>query len=1131
MMMKMRRMKMRVNNSQLLFLSREETSGNFQKEGTLRVGRQERDLRERFCRLRGNLLFILKRQGGKLEEVLLLERCEVMKLPDDERRLAIVFISGDPAVFLESSSSAECVSWLAVLRDANADALRRRIAHLRTLVSTHTHTDTHTARRTHTHTSQRTHRDTHTATHSGRAEEDLEDSAREGGVESAAKVSPLHMSFECRLVVAVAAGRVKVQVCVIDTHTHTVRKHSCCEILEGPDDRVFLTSVHFREDYPLYHHSRINITVHHQEEPTTHTTRSFLGFTSFSVRDLLRSKEPHISLSLRTVDGVSEAGQVEVSRLQMEGETPPEHKCPAVCDRLHSSVHDKENSPMMRAVLCAQVCKVYRFLTEDQRWLLVREQMSETPLSFSLPKQLLSTLIHSHASRIQEVKELGDLSPHWDGLRHDVINHCNHLIGCYQETLAELDKLSASSCFKSSSSKSDKHLQFVPTNLHSQRMEVTGPNRPGVWYEVITFGAPAHHHQAFKHGGLKRLLSKHTNNRDSSVSYSQDESSRARELLASVAQLQPLVFGLAEQLLAVSLELDSALLQQVLDSLSQQTQQFVHALKEELVKRALLAIHRRRSASDHSSHVHSNGLLCDNTSPGQQDASQRDAQEYDEEEWDRAWANVAMSLDCIHAMGDRLQGRELRPQEMTSSEGRELRPQEMTSSEGRELRPQEMTSSEGREHRPQEMTSSEWRELRPQEMTSSEGREHRPQEMTSSEGREHRPQEMTSSEGQELRPQEMTSSEGREATGDTNSHNTASYSSSSSSSSWQEQLLPLVVTLRDCVREAAGKARAAMTFVVLQGAVAASIAQGPEHIVQRRHAVFSQALSAVVCGFMLKLFGGLEDPDFLLQLHSVGLLVQFEGLLSTYGDEVGMLEDMEVGVSDLSTVAFTVSEAKSEQPDDLLPTLSGAWGSLVVEVPLPPETFDSLPLEVKDGRLIRVHPVLFNIGINQQQSLAERFGDSSLQERVNQQSCERLRGYCSTLTDALPHTAGIQSLPDLLSSLDRSVQTKKRKNVEVLWIAATVCRRVNGVRLTSCKSAKDRTAMSVTLEQCVLLRERHTLSPRHFSTALDCMRRDGCRLENVQKNVGSRKFAFSGVQLLTFPKLYRPPDGSFGSTH
>lgn len=34
---------------------------------------------------------------------------------------------------------------------------------------------------------------------------------------------------------------------------------------------------------------------------------------------------------------------------------------------------------------------------------------------------------------------------------------------------------------------------------------------PGVWYEVITFGAPADHHQSFRHGGLKRLLGKHTN--------------------------------------------------------------------------------------------------------------------------------------------------------------------------------------------------------------------------------------------------------------------------------------------------------------------------------------------------------------------------------------------------------------------------------------------------------------------------------------------------------------------------------------------------------------------------------------------------------------------------------------------
>lgn len=164
-------------------------------------------------------------------------------------------------------------------------------------------------------------------------------------------------------------------------------------------------------------------------------------------------------------------------------------------------------------------------------------------------------------------------------------------------------------------------------------------------------------------------------------------------------------------------------------------------------------------------------------------------------------------------------------------------------------------------------------------------------------------------------------------------------------------------------------------------------------------------------------------------------------------------------------------------------------GNFVVDVPLPSETYTSLPQEAKEGCLIRVLPLLFNIGINQQQSLAERFGDSSLQERVNQQSCERLKVYCQTLRERLPHMAGIQSLQELLSSLSRCVETRKRKNVEVLWIAATVCRQVNGVRLTSCKSAKDRTAMSVTLEQCVLLRDRHTLSQQSFSSALDCMRR------------------------------------------
>lgn len=36
------------------------------------------------------------------------------------------------------------------------------------------------------------------------------------------------------------------------------------------------------------------------------------------------------------------------------------------------------------------------------------------------------------------------------------------------------------------------------------------------------------------------------------------------------------------------------------------------------------------------------------------------------------------------------------------------------------------------------------------------------------------------------------------------------------------------------------------------------------------------------------------------------------------------------------------------------------------------------------------------------QSVCVRFGDSSLQETINQQSCERLKVYCNTLRARLP---------------------------------------------------------------------------------------------------------------------------------
>ena len=52
-----------------------------------------------------------------------------------------------------------------------------------------------------------------------------------------------------------------------------------------------------------------------------------------------------------------------------------------------------------------------------------------------------------------------------------------------------------------------------------------------------------------------------------------------------------------------------------------------------------------------------------------------------------------------------------------------------------------------------------------------------------------------------------------------------------------------------------------------------------------------------------------------------------------------------------------------------------------------------------------------------------------------------------------------------------------------------VCIRMNGLRLTSCKSAKDRSSMAVTIEAVRILEREHGLKEDVFQQVLDSVRR------------------------------------------
>jgi len=111
-------------------------------------------------------------------------------------------------------------------------------------------------------------------------------------------------------------------------------------------------------------------------------------------------------------------------------------------------------------------------------------------------------------------------------------------------------------------------------------------------------------------------------------------------------------------------------------------------------------------------------------------------------------------------------------------------------------------------------------------------------------------------------------------------------------------------------------------------------------------------------------------------------------------------------------------------------------------------------------------------------------------------------------------------------------QKKRKKNLEILRLACKLTRRIGigAGRIVSCKSAKDRTAMSVTWEQACSLYEKFGVSRQEMTLALRLMRLEGVRRRNVEKNTGQSHYAFNKLQRSMLPIELRPPISACGSS-
>ncbi|RLN49063.1 hypothetical protein BBJ28_00013110, partial [Nothophytophthora sp. Chile5] len=358
---------------------------------------------------------------------------------------------------------------------------------------------------------------------------------------------------------------------------------------------------------------------------------------------------------------------------------------------------------------------------------------------------------------------------------------------------------------------------------------------------------------------------------------------------------------------------------------------------------------------------------------------------------------------------------------------------------------------------------------------------------------------------------------------------------------------------------------------------------------RRLEVAFCQSMSALVTCFQQTLYVHTHDHldfgphalkacgiDYLEMISNVGFLFSVESLLSTYGKELGMLGDTEAAVKELARVQIKLRPVKTPRAAAFRVSITSGPSDIMIELPIitrrasefPDRSMHRtpgqdalsgavyLPLSTAEQKQrakslfrkpIRVVPVLFSQGMNEMQTVANTVGKASLQKEINAENVVELETYvnrfvewCSMKeedTSSADAPSSIYDAVDLdriqtsLMALKISIQLSGRsKRMAILSLSSSIARSIGGGRVTMCKSAKDRTSMSITLEEANLLARSHGLIIDELEPFTNLLRTYGVRRENARKNIGKAQYCFSALQNYMLPQDYQCPPGTGGGS-